>query len=358
MEAKKETDNAVPPDHELVCLTFGPTLFGGEEGRAARDLRDCEASVHFKPPVAVDSHWRSDLGTFAIDKLEKTRLAIVASGPPQVGAPSEEISKFRTWLENHAYNALRGILMQGSPFELIVAGLEIRRTLDAGRMRESASFMRPRTAHPWERILRIDDSVLDTAAVVTHTINAIFATANLFERLKRGLDHWDRATMEHRLDLRLHALVPALEALLAPDRGNTQNQFVDRCKLFATIPNADRVLNEIYELRSQVEHSNDWRLAFHESRPSLSGDDAEALAVLRCYQAELIARAAFLRVLVGPNLLERFANDESIREFWRDIQGRTPLWGAPLKLVSEERRTLNVREKLAFEEAKAIDANS
>ena len=164
--------------------------------------------------------------------------------------------------------------------------------------------------------------------------------------------------MEQRIDLRLHALVPALEALMAAEKGNTQGQFVDRCKVFAKISKADRVLNEIYELRSQVEHSNDWRAAFQESRPLLSGEEAEALAVLRCYQAELITRAAYLRVLLDPNLLIRFENDPAIREFWRDIPGRTLLWGAAANLLSEEKRCLNVRMKDAFEQAKAIDARS
>jgi hypothetical protein len=42
--------------------------------------------------------------------------------------------------------------------------------------------------------------------------------------LQPDLDHWDQAMMEHRVDLRLHALVRAIEALIAPDRGRTQGQ--------------------------------------------------------------------------------------------------------------------------------------
>jgi hypothetical protein len=145
---------------------------------------------------------------------------------------------------------------------------------------------------------------------------------------------------------------------MAAEKGNTQGQFVDRCRVFAKIPKADRVLNEIYELRSQVEHSNDWRAAFQENRPLLSGEEAEALAVLRCYQAELITRAAYIRVLLDPNLLKRFENDSGIWEFWHDIAGRNLLWGDAVNLWSEEKRCVNVRMKDVFETAKAVDAKN
>jgi len=351
-------EDAIPVDHEFVCLTFGPTAFGGREGNPPRELTGCGATVHFGPPVAVGEHWRSDLGNFTIAKLENTRLAIVASALPQVEASSDKISEFRYTLEYRAYNALRGILIQGSPFELQIAGLEIRGTYDVGRMRDSASFMRPRTAHLWEGILGIDDNILDTTARVTSTLNAIFTTTESFDRLRRGLDHWDRATMEHRLDLRLHALVAALGTLIMPEKGKTKGQFVDRCKVFATIPQADRVLSEIYELRSQVEHSNDWRSVIQEMRPSLTEQEAEALALLRCYQVELIVRAAYLGILLDANLLKRFTSDESIREFWHDIKGRTLLWGRPMNLSTQEERYINIRERKSFDAAKAIEART
>ena len=351
-------DPLVPPDHEFVCLTFGPEVLGAPEGRPARELSGCGAVIHFEPPIAVDSQWRSGLGTFTIEKLEKTRFAVVASGAPPTDASSDAISEFREALRDRAYMALRGILMQGNPFEAHAAGLEISRTSSVGGMSLSASFMRPRTAHPGERILLIDDSILDTAELATRTLNTIFATTNSFDRLKRGLDHWDLATMEQRLDLRLKALVAALEALIASEKAKTQGQFVDRCKVFAKIPQADRVLNEIYELRSAVEHSNDWKSTLQEARPSLTGEEAEALAPLRCYQAELITRAAYLGVLLDPDLLKRFTSDKAIREFWSDTKSRVRLWGAPLNLSSEEKRCLNVRQKQQFDSAKAIEART
>jgi hypothetical protein len=305
---------AIPDDHEFVCLTLGPYVFGAPENHSAYRLQN--AAIYFKSPVAVGDHWPKLLGSVSLDKFYKTRLAFVASDAHKAGAVSEGVDRTVAALENRAYTALRALLLQGNPFESYVAGLEVRRVFDAGRFREEAALMRPRTSHPWERILSIDDHVLETADSVAGSLNKIFAHPDEFTRLQRGLDHWDQATMEHRLDLRLHALVRAIEALTAPNRGKTQKQFVDRCKGVVKAPDAERLLHEIYELRSQVEHSNDWRLAFQRTRRSLTADDVELLATLRVLQVELIARRGYLRVLLDSAFLEFFRTDELIRQFW------------------------------------------
>lgn len=203
-EARELSTETIPDDHEFVCLTLGPSVFGATEGRPAHRLHN--ASIYFKSPVALGDHWRERLGTVTFDKLQNTRLAVAASEAYEDGTARASISETVAAYEDRAYNALRTLLIQGSPFESHVAGLEIRRVFDAGRFREEAAFMRPRTSHPWEAISSIDDSALATAATVARFLEKIFARPDEFSRLQRGLDHWDLATMEHRVDLRLHAL--------------------------------------------------------------------------------------------------------------------------------------------------------
>lgn len=343
---------AIPDDHEFVCLTLGPYVFGAPEDRPAYRLHN--AAIYFKSPVAVGDHWAGLLGSFNLDKLNKTRLAFVASEAHKTGEVSEGVGRTVAALENRAYTALRALLIQGNPFETHVAGLEIRRVFDAGRFREEAAMMRPRTSHPWERIFSIDDHALETADAVARSLDKIFARPDEFSRLQRGLDHWDLATMEHRLDLRLHALVRAIEALTAPKRGKTQKQFVDRCKIMTEVSHAEQLLNEIYELRSQVEHSNDWRLAFQRTRPSLAADDAELLATLRVLQVELLARRAYLRVLLDPAFLESFRTDESIRRFWASSD-RVRIWRDPINLESEVKSFFDPHKAEIFEQVMKIE---
>jgi hypothetical protein len=346
------TAEAIPDDHEFVCLTLGPYVFGAPENHPAYRLHN--AAIYFKSPVAVGDHWPKLLGSVSLDKFYKTRLAFVASDVYKTGAMSEGISRTVPALENRAYTALRALLIQGNPFEIHVAGLEIRRVFDAGRFREEAAMMRPRISHPWERIFSIDDHALETADRVERSLDKIFARPDEFSRLQRGLDHWDLATMEHRLDLRLHALVRAIEALIAPERGRTQGQFIDRCKVLVKAPYSDRLLTEIYELRSQVEHSNDWRLAFQQTRPSLSGEDAEQLATLRALQVELMARRAYLRVLLDPAFLKTFQTDELIRRFWASPD-RVQIWRDPMNLESEVKSFFDPHKRETFEQVMRVD---
>ncbi len=328
-ERPKVATDTIPDDHEFVCLTLGPYIFGASEDRPAFRLHN--ASIYFNSPVALGDHWPERLGSVTLDKIYKTRLAVVASDTHTGDCTPDHAAQIVAGLETRAYNALRALLIQGNPFEIQAAGLEIRRVFDAGRFREEAAFMRPRTSHPWEAISSIDDNALATAATVARSLEKIFARPDEFSRLQRGLDHWDQATMEHRLDLRLHALVRAIEALIAPARGRTQGQFVERCKTFVQAARTDRLLKEIYELRSQVEHSNDWRLAFRETRPALSNEDAELLATFRAFQVELIARRAYLRALLYPAFLESLRTDEEIRRFWVSSD-RGRIWGDPVNL--------------------------
>lgn len=353
---RRDRAEAIPDDHEFVCLTLGPTVFGAPENRRAYRLHN--AVVHFRSPVAIGEHWRELLGSFSLDKLYRTRLALVASEAhmPRTESRGVVIGSVVAALEKPAYNALRALLIQGNPFELHVAGLQIRRVFDAGRFREEAALMRPRTAHPWERILLIDDHVLETAGIVALALDKIFARAEEFARLQRGLDHWDQATMERRLDLRLHALVRAIEALFAPERGRTQRQFVDRCKVIVKAPHADRLLNEIYELRSQVEHSNDWRQAFQDTRPSTLAEDAELLATLRAFQIELITRRAYLRVLLDATILESFRTDELIQRFWLS-RDRVRIWGKPMNLESEVKKSFDPHKAGIFDQVRKIDGS-
>lgn len=348
------SQDPIPDHHDFVCLTLGPRVFGAPEGRSPYRLDT--STIYFNSPVTIGDHWRELLGTVSLDKLYRTRLAFVASDAHS-DRSSKSAGEIIGELETRAYFGMRAILLQGTPFENAAAGLEVRRVFDASRFREESAHMRPRTGHHWEKILSIDDHVLDIAVELNRAMDKVFAAPTEFARLQRGLDHWDLAMMEHRLDLRLHALVRALEALFAPDRGNTQRQFVDRCKVVVKAAHADRLFNEIYELRSQVEHSNDWRLAFRATRGSIDEGKADLLATFRVLQIELIVRRAFLRVLLDPALLQSFRADDTIRAFWKS-RDRSRVWGTPMELESEINRFFDLHKAEVLKEVVAVERRS
>jgi hypothetical protein len=122
----------------------------------------------------------------------------------------------------------------------------------------------------------------------------------------------------------------------------------------AVAPHAERLLNEVYELRSQVEHSNDWRLAFRRTRHSLTADDAELLATLRVLQVELMSRRAYLRVLLDSAFLESFRTDELIRQFWTSPD-RVWIWRDPMNLESEVKSFFDPHKAEILEEVTRIE---
>ena len=155
-----------------------------------------------------------------------------------------------------------------------------------GRFREESAHMRPRTGHHWEKILSIDDHVLDIAVELNRAMDKVFAAPTEFARLQRGFDHWDLAMMEHRLDFRLHALVRALEALFC---SGSREHTAPICRSLQSggEGRARRsVIQRNLRTRSQVEHSNDWRLAFRATRGSIDEGKADLLATFRVLQID------------------------------------------------------------------------
>lgn len=258
--------NEIPAKHNFVCLSLG-NISGAPRGRAPRRLEESGAIVHFRAPFQTDAFWTKALGTFGIGKLQETRLAITASAPLESSITPQE-------LENRAYFALRGILLQGHPSAAPIIGLQVFGRTDVAPPKIATSYMAPRGKHPWEGILRIDDSSLSTADRLAAEGMRIFGAADpAYSRLKRGLDAWDKATMEGRADARLHDLVRSLEALMSTKSGKTRKQFVQRGQLFVKAPKASLVLGQMYDMRSAYEHGNDWRSAIRQNSAKLSEDE-------------------------------------------------------------------------------------
>ena len=75
----------------------------------------------------------------------------------------------------------------------------------------------------------------------------------------RGLNTLFKGLKEKTSQDRLHQFVRSLEALILPDKGNTNKQFVYRCQTFARAgDDTHNLLLEAYAMRSDTEHLNPW----------------------------------------------------------------------------------------------------
>jgi len=116
---------------------------------------------------------------------------------------------------------------------------------------------------------------------------------------------------------RLHGFVRSLEALILPEKSNTEKQFRDRCAIMGAPDSeeakARQMLGEAYKLRSDVEHVNEW----DKSLTTLTNATArEERALWRTRQVEALACAAYRRILLAANAQKHFMSDADIRAFW------------------------------------------
>jgi len=102
--------------------------------------------------------------------------------------------------------------------------------------------------------------------------------------------------------------------------------FLGRC------PQCRALAEELYDLRSSVEHLNAWEDVLGTYGTVRSG----AVALERSAQAELIAGYVWERVLATPSLLPYFRTDADIDAFWsQNESSRKAAWGHALDLNAE-----------------------
>jgi len=120
---------------------------------------------------------------------------------------------------------------------------------------------------------------------------------------------------------RLPNLVKSLEALILPETGKTKEQFKERVGCFLKSAQGHiQKLEDIYQLRSRVEHLHDWIDRF----PDLSRDESAQKINHLCRIAEAIARNVYLKILLEPRFIKVFDNDKSIVSFWDNIPSWLP----------------------------------
>jgi hypothetical protein len=147
-------------------------------------------------------------------------------------------------------------------------------------------------------------SRLEKALSMSASLKAMEAAQDQFTRFVRGVNVLMDGLKEIRGDERLHQFVRALEALVAPERGHTERQFVHRCQTFV-VPGsaAQEVLTESFRMRSDTEHLNEWDSQLR-TYPVAQRQD---VAWHRTRQMEHLASTTYERVLMGANIQQHWS---------------------------------------------------
>jgi hypothetical protein len=279
-----------------------------------------------RPPVTVDETWRKWLGSLRAEALNESNLVIIASAPsacPFILDGENQV------LERRCLNVLIALGLTGLWFDgpgIILNGCQLDE-----QSREPTQI---RQVHDSACYLRLDQSIPPTltrpalvaAGSLAESINTLLQRKGT--RLLKGLTAAHQALVGRYGDERLHEFVRSLEAVMKPDVGRTERQFVHRTQVFiGRSSQSSTIARQLYRLRSCVEHMNDYTAELMDIAHSKEG--AENLAQRRSLQAGLLATHVYRHILGTHELFVLFSEETSIQKFWaKTAQEQDQIWGA------------------------------
>jgi hypothetical protein len=287
------------------------------------------------PAVADLGKWKEWIGSIRAGSLERANLVLLIE---------EESSK--PLILDDVHNRLREGLVQLFYFLHFRQGIEcagaIEPDLLCGSCTEGGPIIRQMNKLPAFRQSRgyirapITEDWLKESLALRSGSKVIGSAAGEFQRVIRGLNVLFSGLRETGQE-RLHQLVRSLEAIILPDTGKTKKQFVNRCQTFALSGAAAQLaLQEIFDMRSDTEHLQDWNRAV-QTYPVAERED---VCWQRTRQAERLACFAYSRVLLDMAIHGHFRTDDTLAQFWKlPDDKRHAIWGKALDITKEPRHS-------------------
>ena len=181
------------------------------------------------------------------------------------------------------------------------------------RFAQTERFNITRGCLPW--LIKEED--LETATKLRREYSKLLTKFPQRWRFGRGCHALKVAFEQYYASDRLHGLVRSLEALILPEIGSTEKQFVTRCSMFAGPKSSEgkirSVLQEVYKMRCDIEHIHDW----DRSLQNYPIDDRENIALWRTRQMEELTSSVYKRILLDNSLQKHFFTDSDTLTFWK-----------------------------------------
>lgn len=149
-------------------------------------------------------------------------------------------------------------------------------------------------------------------------------------RISRGFTALILGIQKSHTEDRIHQFVRSLEAVVKPSIGKTKREFIDRCQTFITDNfNSRLVIEEIYDIRSKVEHIHDWQSALLKYNQQERGN----IGYLRVRQAEALALFVYKKLAGLTKIRKFFEDDSAIDSFWsQPKKDRLAIWKEKINL--------------------------
>jgi hypothetical protein len=277
--------------------------------------------VSNKLPFTLENHWRDWLGKLQHDNLMGCNLFIERYRTSGWAANQLEVlDQVNLDLKNEAYTIFSLLHLLG-PWEYDRRNVY----LFTGHMKDGFAMVRQFNRLDSFNVTRGYKRSELTAQSISEALALFWAVEDLKIRLPdderarfwRGFRALLYGFKAFFASDRLHGFVRSLEALILPERSNTEKQFRDRCAIMGAPDTEEakavQMLGEAYKLRSDVEHVNEW----DKSLTTLPNATArEERALWRTRQVEALACAAYRRILLDANTQMHFMSDAAIRALW------------------------------------------
>lgn len=295
---------------------------------------DNELRVSAQPPVQLDEAWVTWLGTIQADKFRRGGLFITAQRRiPRIGAllPDDLEQKVRLF---HFCLLLNGCAF--SPGGLMVSGNTSQGHLHVGPLGPTDPHLRPH----YRSFRRVTADRITEAATLLPGAELVYSGGGApfrpYRRLRLGFNSWIFGLRSLHVDHRLHWFVRALEAILKLPRSRITRTFVDRGQeLLGVSRRNEKMLQQLYDLRSCVEHVKEFRRELRKPR-GVAKDQAFAFWSL-C--AELLASEVYKKIFTNNALRDCFQNENKANGFWRRTTARrAELSGPPIDLWTMARQ--------------------
>jgi len=309
------TKAGIPSDCKFAFL--GLTHARADIPNAGITLPD-GTRVFTQLPIELDSQWQSWLGLQASQiseaNLVLVRTATTGFAPEHLPISDSTNLDLAKQIEN-IFTMLRllGTIEYESAF-LIIGHVQQGRPV-CQNLSKFERFEITRGCLPW--IIR-EEHLLEAAILAQAKASLLTSSGDARNlRLFRGWRALTTALQQFYASDRIHGFARALEALIYPEVGKTEKQFIHRCSLFAA-PSAAKnkareALEEAYKMRCDVEHAHQWDRSLA-TYPSVERED---IAYWRTRQMESLACLAYAKIFADNALHQHFQTDATIEQFWR-----------------------------------------
>jgi hypothetical protein len=313
---------------------------------------------HVQDAFELEPHWVEWLGTIQAGSFRESSLFITAVvdglHTDTRGIPLHE------FLDNRVRLFHQALVLLGCGYNdavLMVGGNKYHGgSLHIGPVRPGLT---PCFRPYYRKSRKIEASDLERAAAILNNLELLYrhVPGRLYRRLRKGFNVWTRGTQEGEEWIeRLHSFVRATEAILKPTiarkrsaRARKQSKtakkrwrdvtptFIERGQtMIGYSKKNDKLLRQLYDIRSSIEHIKDITPNVKKER----GIDSGETFGFRALQAEILANTIYSRILSNEALLNAFSTEAKVEGFWnRIVPQRQSLWGEAIDLDAEARQS-------------------